>query len=221
MWTLFLFDSRALPVRVPCGCRALGVRLPFRSGAAKTPKWCAVRKRCWQGGCMTDAPSRTRLVRRRKIRLFQGRTVLYAWLRAHHAKITKLRGSVPCLWAELGLDMTEDGVVDSNGDPPSVDNIRMTWHRLCRDMERPGAGFQAGRAVGSPRESHRTGGPQAVIPPRPIRAPLPAPPSNPQAASPAGQPAESGKSQKRAWRRLDRVFAKLEADDRRKFRFGG
>ena len=51
---------------------------------------------------------RTRLVRKRKVRPYQGRGAIYAWLRAQHAAIVALGSSRPCLWAELVLDMVED-----------------------------------------------------------------------------------------------------------------
>lgn len=77
---------------------------------------------------------RSRLTRRRKVRPYQGRGPIYAWLRAHHASIEKLAAARPCIWAELALDMIEDGVVDGTGDPPTAHNIRMTWPRVCRDV---------------------------------------------------------------------------------------
>ncbi len=77
---------------------------------------------------------RTRLTRRRKIRPYQGRGPIYAWLRAHHAAIEKAAPSRPCMWAELALDMRDDGIVDGSGDAPTAHNIRMTWPRVCRDV---------------------------------------------------------------------------------------
>lgn len=77
---------------------------------------------------------RPRLIPKKKVRPYQGRSAVYAWLRAHHAAIEALRMAAPCLWAELALDMEEDGVLDGKAGPPGADNIRMTWVRVARDV---------------------------------------------------------------------------------------
>lgn len=95
---------------------------PFAWAAAKT----------WR---MTDTQRRPRLIRKRKVRPYQGRSAIYAWLRSHHVAIAVLRNSAPCFWAELVLDMVEDGVVDGRGATPTAQNTRMTWQRVQRDVE--------------------------------------------------------------------------------------
>ncbi len=115
--------------------------------------------------------------------------------------------------------MTEDGIVDSNGDRPSVDNIRMTWRRLCRDMEgqEPASKPKGGKFPSRISPDWR---PQTVVAPPPIRVPVPGPVSMPSAVTAVTDPAASEKA-RQGRESLDRAFAKLEADDRRKFRFGG
>ncbi len=77
---------------------------------------------------------RPRLIPKKKVRPYQGRSAVYAWLRAHHAAIEARRTAVPCLWAELALDMEEDGVLDGKAGLPGANNIRMTWVRVARDV---------------------------------------------------------------------------------------
>jgi len=84
---------------------------------------------------MNETQRRSRLIRKRKVRPYQGRSAIYAWLRAHHVAIAALRQSAPCFWAELVLDMVEDGVLDGRGANPTTQNTRMTWQRVQQDVE--------------------------------------------------------------------------------------
>jgi hypothetical protein len=77
---------------------------------------------------------RSRLVPKRKIRGFGGRGDIYAWLRRHHSSIEPLLTTQPRLWAGLVADMTEDGITDGRGAPPSPNNVLNTWARVVRDL---------------------------------------------------------------------------------------
>jgi hypothetical protein len=158
---------------------------------------------------------RIRLTRRRKVRPYQGRGPIYAWLRAHHASIEKLGPTRPCIWAELALDMSEDRVVDGTGDPPTANNIRMTWQRVCRDVAAEAA---AARPKRVPPSRISPDWRPTVVPPPPIRAApavagnTPPPPSNdPRAPSRDPDMTPEGQAV------LDRIWADLLADDRKKF----
>jgi hypothetical protein len=107
---------------------------------------------------------RSRLTRRRKVRPYQGRGPIYAWLRAHHASIEKLAPTRPCIWAELALDMIEDALVDGTGDPPTAHNIRMTWPRVCRDVAAEAAAAKPKRV---PPSRISPDWRPTVVPPRP------------------------------------------------------
>ena len=74
--------------------------------------------------------------------------------------------------------MSEDGVLDSTGDPPTAHNIRMTWQRVCRDLEAEAAAKPKRRVP--PSRISPDWRPTVV----PQRQPAPAPP-------PAGPPARS------------------------------
>ncbi len=110
---------------------------------------------------------RSRLTRRRKVRPYQGRGPIYAWLRAHHTSIEKLAPTRPCIWAELALDMIEDGVVDGTGDPPTAHNIRMTWPRVGRDVAAEAAAAKPKRV---PPSRISPDWRPTVVPQRPVAA---------------------------------------------------
>jgi hypothetical protein len=154
---------------------------------------------------------RIRLTRQRKVRPYQGRGPIYAWLRAHHASIQKLEPTQPCIWAELVLDMGEDRVVDGTGDPPTANNIRMTWQRVCRDVAAEAAATKPKRVPPSRISPEWR---PTVVPPRPA-----APTHQPVASSGALVPASrqslidpSLPPEARAeLEKLERIFDKIES----------
>jgi hypothetical protein len=91
------------------------------------------------------------------------------------------------MWAELALDMSDDGVIDGSGDAPTAHNIRMTWPRVCRDVAAEAAAAKPKRVPPSriSPEWRPTVVPQkAVSPiPKPVSA-APQPLAAPAAAGP-------------------------------------
>ena len=216
------FARYALVVRAPCAERARAARpgRPTRMGTARGGRnnTFSVRKPTCADIGMADL-KRVRLVTKRKVRLFHGRSQIYAWLRAHHSTIEALRLERPCLWAELALDMVEDGVLDAQGENPSRHNVRMTWPRVCRDVE--AASVPARRKYPSRvSPDWRPQVVQAPLPvqaPPPVRPPLPVSPSTASSAPAAQRTAVSAEVQAK----IDRVLEQLGEEDRKKFRFGG
>jgi len=154
---------------------------------------------------------RSRLTRRRKVRPYQGRGPIYAWLRAHHASIEKLAPTRPCIWAELALDMIEDAVVDGTGDPPTAHNIRMTWPRVCRDVAAEAAAAKPKRV---PPSRISPDWRPTVVPPRPA-VPAQQPASSSGAVVPTGRkslvdPNDSPRVQAEM-AKLERMFDEAES----------
>jgi hypothetical protein len=119
---------------------------------------------------MTDTHS-GRLVQKRRIRAFCRRGDSYAWLRAHHVQVARLRAAELASWSALILEMAEDGVSGQDGAPLSIKSVSKVWQRVCRDVEaEAGAKAKAGRAVGRkmPSRISRDWRP-VVVPPPPIR----------------------------------------------------
>ena len=169
---------------------------------------------------MTES-TRQRLVRRKKVRFYGGRGPLYSWLRTHHDEIQSLRGRHLNLWAALVLDMAEDGVATLGDGPGLRDRTRHAWRRVERDVESESKVAKGKPSGGNfPSRISPDWRPQTVVPPPPIRAPPPGPVPIPSSATAVTNPAATDKSRE-GLESLDRAFALLEADDRRKFRFGG
>ena len=82
---------------------------------------------------MTDT-KRTRLVRKKKVRIFGGRGQIYSWLRTHHDAIEPLRTVHLNLWAALAADMIEDGITEAAEGRGLRDRIWKSWQRVCRDV---------------------------------------------------------------------------------------
>ncbi len=161
---------------------------------------------------------RTRVTRRRKVRPYQGRGPIYAWLRAHHASIEKLAPSRPCMWAELALDMSDDGVIDGSGDAPTAHNIRMTWPRVCRDVAVEAAAAKPKRVPPSriSPEWRPTVVPQKAVASPPMSMPLtaaslPSSPSSPEGPPPVDPridttlPLEAQESLRKLFEQFDEV----------------
>ncbi len=81
-------------------------------------------------------PKRKRLVRRRNLEEWgRGRGEIYAWLRAHHKDIRKLKVGDDKPWAELLLDLRADLADSASADRISLNNVLNMWARVCRDVE--------------------------------------------------------------------------------------
>lgn len=166
---------------------------------------------------MTES-TRPRLVRKKKLRFYGGRGPVYAWLRTHHDEIQPLRGQHLNLWAELALDMVDDRVATPADGRSLRDKIRQAWLRVERDVETAAASAKP-KPVGAkyPSRIPADWRPQTVTPPPPVRTIAPILPKA-VALVPA---VEKAADTEEGLEEIDRAFAQLEADDRRKFRFGG
>jgi hypothetical protein len=104
--------------------------------------------------------------------------------------------------------MSEDSVVDGTGDPPTANNIRMTWQRLCRDVAAEAAAAKPKRVP--PSRISPTWRP-TVVPPPPTQeaaavlgAVVPA--SRQSLVDPSLPPEARAEFEK-----LDRIFTKIES----------
>ncbi len=77
--------------------------------------------------------SRTRLFRKKRVRPYRGRGEVYAWLRAHHARVFELAAS--WAWADLVQEMLRDGLQGRGGAVPTPKAVTKVWQRVCRDMQ--------------------------------------------------------------------------------------
>ena len=83
---------------------------------------------------MTAIPP-NRLTRKRRIREYNGRGAIYAWLRAHHGDVARLRDVEARPWLALVRDLVADGVHREDGNEPTVKNVARVWDRVCRDIK--------------------------------------------------------------------------------------
>jgi hypothetical protein len=166
---------------------------------------------------MTES-TRQRLVRKRKVRFYGGRGPLYAWLRTHYDDIQPLRGQHRNLWAELALDMIEDRVATPVDGRSLREKIWQVWQRVESDVHVAAEAIKPKPVGGKfPSRIPADWRPQAVTPPPPVRTAAPCPPRAVAQASAV----EKSTDTEDGIDEIDRAFAKLEAEDRRKFRFGG
>ena len=114
---------------------------------------------------------RDRLVHKRRLRAFCGRGDSYAWLRAHHAQVARLRAAELASWSALIREMAQDGVAGQDGASLSVKSVSKVWQRVCRDVEAEAAAkARAGRTVGRKMPSRISPDWRpVVVPPPPIR----------------------------------------------------
>ncbi len=75
----------------------------------------------------------TRLFPKKRIRPYRGRGDVYAWLRAHHRRVSEL--SATLVWADLVREMLHDGMQGRGGVTPTPKAVSKVWHRVCRDIE--------------------------------------------------------------------------------------
>src|ERR1700744_4486275 len=125
---------------------------------------------------------RTRLVRKKKVRIFGGRGQIYSWLRTHHDAIEPLRTVHLNLWAALAAAMIEDGITEAAEGRGLRDRIWKSWQRVCRDVAAEAAAAKPKK--GPPSRISPDWRPP-VVPPRP-----PATAQRPAAAPGAVVPTE-------------------------------
>lgn len=66
---------------------------------------------------------------------YRGRSDLYRWLRKRHAKLVEMgvgQKDGPT-WKAVAAAAAKAGQVNRRGEPPSEDNVRQVWSRVCRD----------------------------------------------------------------------------------------
>jgi len=181
---------------------------------------------------MSD-PVHTRLTRKKRVREYNARGNIYAWLRAHHGDVARCRDVERRPWGVLIPEMVADGVRREDGKEPTVKNVSRVWERVCRDIEadakaakpkrnfpsrnspdwRPEVVAQSPAVAQRPVVAHAP-----VVPPPPIRPP-PRPAGTALQTSAADPNAQTHDPDMSPAVRaaLDAVFEDLAAVDRRKF----
>jgi hypothetical protein len=148
------------------------------------------------------------------------RSPLFWWMLEHHDELLTAATSRRPRWVQLCVKFDTLGLKDGQGNTASPEAARRTWRNV-----REFAASSAATSLRKPRPKYPSRispdwRPQIVPPPPPIRAPLPTAPASTAVVTPAGQPVKADQSRE-GLEALDRVFAQFEADDRRKFPFGG
>ena len=70
-----------------------------------------------------------------KAAAYRGRSDLYRWLRKRHAKLVEMgvgQKDGPT-WKAVAAAAAKAGQANRKGEPPSEDNVRQVWSRVCRD----------------------------------------------------------------------------------------
>ncbi len=114
--------------------------------------------------------------------MFGGRGLIYSWLRTHHEEIEELHAVHLNLWAELALDMVEDGVTEAAEGRGLRDRIWKSWQRVKRDVVAAAAAKP--KRVPPSRISPDWRPP--IVPPRPT-LPAQQPVASTGAATPSGR----------------------------------
>jgi hypothetical protein len=137
-----------------------------------------------EGRQATGMTSQTqpRLTRKKRIREYNGRGSIYAWLRAHHGDVTRCRDVEQRPWSILVTEMVSDGVRREDGFEPTVKNVSRVWERVCRDVAAEAAAAKPKRV---PPSRISPDWRPTVVPPRPM-----APAKPPAAASDVAVPAD-------------------------------
>ena len=60
---------------------------------------------------------------------------IYRWLRDHYDQVLEDRVELERSWAVITEEIESAGVKGTRGGPPLIDSVRMTWKRVCRDVE--------------------------------------------------------------------------------------
>jgi len=137
---------------------------------------------------MADS-ERTRLFRKKVIRPYRGRGQVYAWLRAHHARVSELVQT--WAWSDLVNEMLRDGLQGRDGATPTPKAVTKVWQRVQRDIEaEPAKAAPIGGKY--PSRISPDWRPQAAAP-QPVRPspPVPVVPS-PAPVAPAAAPRPHG-----------------------------
>jgi len=76
----------------------------------------------------------TRLIRKKRARVYNGRGAIYGWLRVHHAEVKLRREVEQRPWSVLVAEMVADQVRRDDGREPTIKNVSRIWERVCRDV---------------------------------------------------------------------------------------
>jgi len=163
-------------------------------------------------------PVHPRLTRKKRVRDYNGRGSIYAWLRAHHGDVARQREVEQRPWLVLVREMVEDGVRREDGKEPSVKNVSRVWERVCRDVKANAAASAPAKRKFPSRISPNWR-PQTVPPPPSI--PPPPMPVAPRSTALSGRyaPTRDPDMTPEGQAEIDRIWAELVAEDERKFRF--
>jgi hypothetical protein len=70
-----------------------------------------------------------------------GRSPLYAWFQENYdGFVDALRVVRRPDWSEIAAALTDEGVLDGAGKPPTPTTVRQTWHKVKTDRSKPVAG---------------------------------------------------------------------------------
>ena len=67
---------------------------------------------------------------------YAGRGSLFRFMRLHHGVIVRDIAVFGTLWQERTNAMAEAGLKDDRGNVPSIKAVRLTWKRVCSDIEK-------------------------------------------------------------------------------------
>ena len=172
------------------------------------------------GGCTMPKSRRQLRVVLPALERSNERSSLFWWMLEHHDEMLAAVSGRRPRWVQLCATFATLDLKDGQGNLPSPEAARRTWRNV-----REFAASAVATSLRKPRPKYPSRispdwRPQTVVPPPPIRAPPPGPVPIPSSATAVTNPAATDKSRE-GLESLDRAFALLEADDRRKFRFGG
>jgi hypothetical protein len=165
--------------------------------------------------------SRTKALRKRRVRLYRGRGEVYCWLRAHHAQVAARLAAEELSWATLAEALSCEGLKGRNGVELTGRAVAQVWRRVGRDVEAEAAA----RAAKTPKRKF----PSRISPNwRPqVVSPSPRNPPPPAGDCTAGEGQVVGSASAKAvetplsdhareqYARMDKQLARLD----RKFRF--
>jgi len=107
------------------------------SQSAKTASFQG-KKRPTEGHCQLPGTNALhvadRTLTKKRVREYNGRGTIYAWLRVHHGDVVRCREVEQRPWSVLITEMVSDGVRREDGLEPTAKNVSRVWKRVCRDV---------------------------------------------------------------------------------------
>jgi hypothetical protein len=154
---------------------------------------------------MTTPPTNPAAVRQ-AVQTLDRHSALFRWLYANHDQIAEALSGRPIRWRAFCAWVTEIGLADTNGRPPSERTARETWYQVRRAIAR----HRAARGDAAARRAAMPSRAPADWQPPPA---APAAPSIGTGAGLAGQPAaaaSAGPIDMSAKAQIDRVKARMD-----------